>query len=51
MRQQKSEAKTRREAEEEFPWAMCIKKIPGGWMCFESYHDGLTWEEMQEKKQ
>jgi len=44
MRQQLIEVKTRKEAEQEAPWAAKIVKVEGGYLAFESMTDYETWK-------
>jgi hypothetical protein len=37
------QAKTRKQAVAECPWAAKIVKVEGGYMCFESITDYETW--------
>ena len=44
MKQQFVEAKNRKEAQRECPWAERIVKVHGGYHCFESERDYETWK-------
>ena len=44
MKQQFTEAKTRKEAKEIMEWAERIVKVEGGYMGFESEQDYLIWK-------
>lgn len=44
MRQQFVDCKYRYQALKECPWASRVSKVCGGFMCFESITDFLTWK-------
>ncbi len=44
MRNQFTEAKTKKEAADKCPWAEKIVKVEGGYHCFESAQDYKTWK-------
>ena len=44
MREQFVEAKTRKEAIAQAPWAANITKVEGGWQAFESLVDYKVWK-------
>lgn len=44
MRQQFVTAKSKKGAQQKCPWAEKVVKVEGGYMCFESYQDYLTWK-------
>jgi len=44
MRQSFVEVKTRAQALKTCPWAAKIVKVEGGYHCFESVQDYLTWK-------
>lgn len=43
MRKQFVACDTRKEAKAECPWATYIAQVFGGFMCFESRDDYITW--------
>jgi hypothetical protein len=47
MRQQFTEAKTRKSASKDCPWAARVVKVDGGYMCFESEADYQTWKQQK----
>jgi len=44
MRKEFIEAKTRKEAIAQAPWAANITKVEGGWQAFESYEEYRIWK-------
>jgi hypothetical protein len=44
MRQQFVECKSRTTAKRSCPWASRIAKVSGGYICFESVSDYMTWK-------
>jgi hypothetical protein len=47
MRQQFTDAKTRKQAAKDCPWAEKIIKVGGGYQCFESTRDYETWKKQK----
>ena len=47
MRSQFVEVKTRKEAVAACPWAEKIVKVYGGYYCFESVQDWVTWSKQK----
>lgn len=47
MRKEFVQVDTDVEAIAQCPWACCLEKVEGGWMCFESAGDYLTWSRQQ----
>jgi len=47
MQQQFIEAKTKADAKRICWWAEKIVKVEGGYRCFESYQDYLTWKKQR----
>jgi len=44
MRKESIEAKNKKDAINKAPWAAKVKKVEGGYMCFESVEDYKIWD-------